>query len=216
MATASLVAITALIFFVSVKRKQKVNNMTLHIYGWFAYLSAAATILTFITGILFFSIGKPFGKINDISSVFQVLFMIPLAIILARTLPARYLTLGLIAAIIGISGMILSTIGQSLLVFGRIDFQGSLKFFPAGGAIGIWLIFVCLLGTGSGLLPPFFTWIGILAGIGYLVTVIGFLRGGQQNMLFYIGALILGISYPIWAFWLGRLLFSGAFAIGAG
>jgi hypothetical protein len=142
--------------------------------------------------------------------------MIPLAIILARTLPARYLTLGLIAAIIGVSGMILSTIGQSLLVFGRIDFQGSLKFFPAGGAIGIWLIFICLLGTGSGLLPPFFTWIGILAGIGYLVTVIGFLWGGQQNMLFYIGALILGISYPIWAFWLGRLLFSGAFGIGAG
>ena len=96
------------------------QNLTLHIYGWFAYLSAVATILTFITGILFFTIGKPFGKINDISSVFQVLFMIPLAMILARTLPARYLTLGLIAATIGVSGMILSAIGQSLLVFGRI------------------------------------------------------------------------------------------------
>jgi len=171
--------------------------MTLHIYGWFAYLSAAATILTFITGILFFSIGKPFGKINDISSVFQVLFMIPLAIILARTLPARYLTLGLIAAIIGVSGMILSTIGQSLLVFGRIDFQGSLKFFPAGGAIGIWLIFVCLLGTGSGLLPPFFTWIGILAGIGYLVTVIGFPYSG--NKLSYLGILAREIAF-FWCF----------------
>ena len=190
--------------------------MRLDIYGWFAYLSAAATIFTFVTGILFFSIGKQFGKINDISSIFQVLFMIPLAMILARTLPARYLTWGLIAAIIGVSGMILSAIGQSLLVFGRIDFQGSQKFFPAGGAIGIWLILVCLLSAGSGLLPPFFTWIGILAGIGYLVTVIGFLWGGQQNILFYIGALILGICYPIWAFWLGRLLFSGAFAIGAG
>jgi len=198
------------------KEKAKSKKMNLHIYGWFAYLSATATILTFITGILFFSIGKPFGKINDISSVFQVLFMIPLATILARTLPARYLTLGLIAAIIGISGMILSAIGQSLLVLGRIDFKDSLKFFPAGSAIGIWLIFICLLGAGSGQFPPLFPWTGILAGIGYLVTVIGFLRGGQQNILFYTGALILGISYPIWAFWLGSLLFSSAFGIGAG
>ena len=185
--------------------------MDLNIYGWFAYLSAATTILTLITGILFFSIGKPFGKINDISSVFQVLFMIPLAIILASTLPARYLTLGLIAAIIGISGMILSAVGQSMLVFGRIDFQGSLKFFPAGGAIGIWLVFICLLDAYSGQFPSLFPLIGIFAGIGYLLTVIGFLWGGQQNMLFYIGGLILGISFPIWAFWLGSMFFSGAF-----
>jgi len=194
----------------------KGENLTLQFYGWFAYLSAAATILTFITGILFFSIGKPFGKINDISSVFQVLFMIPLAIILARTLPARYLPLGLIAAIIGVSGMVLSAIGQSLLVFGRIDFQGSLKFFPAGAAIGVWLIFTCFLGTGSGQFPSLLPEIGVIAGIGYLATVIGFIWGGQQNMLFYIGALILGISYPIWAFWLGKLLFTGSFGIGAG
>lgn len=190
--------------------------MTLHIYGWFAYLSAIATILTFTTGILFFSIGKPFGKINDISSVFQVLFMIPLAIILAHTLPAPYLTFGLIAAIVGVSGMLLSAIGQSLLVFGRIDFQSSQKFFPAGGAIGVWLILICSLGAVSGQFPSLLPWIGISAGIGYLATVIGFLRGGQQNVLFTIGALILGISYPIWAFWLGTLIFTGAFGASAG
>lgn len=37
-----------------------------------------------------------------------------------------------------------------------------------------------------------------------------------QNILFYIGTLILGISYPIWAFWLGSLLFSSTFGIGIG
>lgn len=190
--------------------------MNLHFYAWFAYLSAAATVVTFITGILFFTIGKPFGKINDISSVFQVLFMIPLAYILARMLPARYLSLGMIAGIIGVVGMFTSAIGQSLLVFGRIDFQGSLKFFPAGGAIGIWLISISLLGNTSGLLPRLYIWLGILAGIGYLLTVIGFLRGGQESTLFYSGAFILGICYPIWGIWLGRLLSTGAFAIGAG
>ena len=192
------------------------NYAVLQVYGWFAYLSAAATILTFITGILFFSKGEPFGKINDISSVFQVLFMIPVAVLMLRTGPAGDSGLVLIATIIGISGMILTAVGQSLLVFGRIDFQGSLKFFPAGGAIGIWLILVSVLIVMRGQFPPLLAWIGILAGSGYLATVIGFLMGGQQNKLFYIGAFVLGISYPIWAIWLGRLLMIGVFGTSPG
>lgn len=192
------------------------NDPALQIFGWFAYLSAAATILTFITGILFFTKGEPFGKINDISSVFQVLFMVPLAILLVRIHPALDLYWMLIATIIGLSGMVLTATGQSLLVMGRIDFQGSLKFFPAGAAIGIWLIAVCGLGVMRGQFPPLQAWIGIVAGIGYLATVIGFLIGGQQNKLFYIGALVLGISYPIWAIWLGRLLMTGVMGTSAG
>jgi hypothetical protein len=44
--------------------------------GWAAYLSAAATITTFVTGILFFSVGQPWGTIDDAASVFQVLLQI--------------------------------------------------------------------------------------------------------------------------------------------
>jgi hypothetical protein len=192
------------------------TNPLFQFYGWLAYLGAAATILTFSTGILFFSIGKPFGKINDISSVFQVLLMVPLTILFFQLLPSNARTLGLLAATIGISGMLVSAFGQSLLVFGRIDFQGSRKFFPAGAAIGIWLIATCSLAAANGLLPHPLAWVGILAGAGYIATVVGFLWGGQQNVLFYIGALVLGIGYPIWAIWLGRLLWSGILARGAG
>jgi len=192
------------------------NNLLNLFYGWSAYLSATATILTFITGILFFTVGKPFGKINDISSVFQVLFMIPLTIFFIQALPSKVLVLELVATILGVSGMLLSAIGQSLLVFGRIDFQGSLKFFPAGAAIGIWLILICSLSANQELLPELMASIGILAGAGYIVTVIGFLKSGQQSTLFYIGALMLGICYPVWAFWLGRTLMSGSLPISAG
>jgi hypothetical protein len=148
----------------------------LPVYGWSAYLGAAATILTFVTGILFFAVSQSFGKVNDISSVFQVIFMIPLVVMFVQLLPPATRTLRLIAALLGISGMLISAFGQSLLVFGRIDFQGSLKFFA---------------------------------------TVIGFLWGGQEHVLFTIGALVLGISYPIWAIWLGRLLLSGPLGKGA-
>jgi hypothetical protein len=181
------------------------------VYGWSAYLGAAATILTLITGILFFSVGQQFGKINDISAVFQVLFMIPLAIMFFQRLPSGSRTLGLLAALLGIAGMLTSALGQSLLVFGRIDFQASTRFFPAGAAIGAWLILASSLAAANDQLPHPLAWIGILAGAGYIATVIGFLRGGQQHVLFYIGALVLGVGYPIWAIWLGRLLLLGPF-----
>jgi hypothetical protein len=188
-------------------------SLLYQVYGWIAYLSAAATLLTLVTGILFFTVGKPFGKINDISSVLQVLLMIPLAVMFVQGLP--FGALSLLAAVVGILGMLVSAVGQSLLVFGRIDFEGSTKFFPAGAAIGMWLILICVLGMGNDPLPGLLPWIGILAGAGYIATVIGFLWGGQENVLFYIGGFVLGIAYPIWATWLGRLLLSGT-ALGRG
>jgi hypothetical protein len=51
-------------------------------------------------------------------------------------------------------------------------------------------------------------WIGIIAGSGYILTVIGFLKGGYNYTLFYLGGLLTGVSYPIWAIWLGKFLLS--------
>jgi hypothetical protein len=174
--------------------------------GYFAYLSAAATGITFLTGILFFSVGKPFGKINDISSILQLVSMIPLTVLFANIIPAHPPLLGWIIALLGAGGMLVSIVGQSLLVVGVIDFQGSRKFFPAGGAIGLWLILVCLTGSASGQLEGLAFWPGLLAGAGYLATVLGFLFGGQDHPAFYLGGSLLGISYPIWAVALGMLI----------
>ena len=178
--------------------------------SWSAYLSAFATTLTLITGILFFATGTSSGKANDISSIFQVLFMIPLALILYHLLPPGIKTMGLIATLIGITGMLVAAYGQSLLVFEKIDFEGSLKYFPAGVAIGIWLVLTCSYALRSNLFPGGLAWTGILAGISYIVIVLAFLIKGQQSMVFYISGLVLAVSYPIWAIWLGRLIGTGA------
>lgn len=181
--------------------------------SWCAYLSAIATILTFITGILFFTVNGPFGKINDIASIFQVLFMIPLALALYQPLPESTRTLGIIVASIGVGGMLVAAYGQSLLVFGEIDFNDSMKYFPAGAAIGFWLVATCSFALAYDLFPIVLAWTGILAGVSYIVTVLAFLINGQQNIVFYIGGLVLGISYPVWAIWLGRLIGSGGMVI---
>ena len=73
----------------------------------------------------------------------------------------------------------------------------------------MWLIVICALALGDGQVPPLLAWIGILAGVGYIVTVIGFLWRGRESIVFYIGGFVLGIAYPVWATWLGRLLSSG-------
>jgi hypothetical protein len=56
--------------------------VNISVYGWAAYLSATATIRTFISGIFFFSGAKWIGKLNDLFSVFQVLLIIPLVFFL--------------------------------------------------------------------------------------------------------------------------------------
>ena len=65
-------------------------------------------------------------------------------------------------------------------------------------------------------LPRGLAWAGILAGLSYIVIVFAFLIKGQQNMVFYIGGLVLGISYPTWAIWFGYLIGKGVLMVGSG
>jgi hypothetical protein len=178
------------------------------IVGWSAYISAVATILTLLTGILFFTIGQPFGSIEDFVSVLQVVFMIPIAIGLYRLSLSAPNSVSLFAAVVGIVGMLIAAVGQGLLVLNLIDYPTSMKFFPGAVTIGIWLLVVCYLARANGYFPHGLVWAGFVAGAGYLVTVAGFLWGGQESPVFYLGSLALGIVYPVWAIWLGWLLLS--------
>ena len=61
----------------------------------------------------------------------------------------------------------------------------------------------------SGTLPQGLGGLGIVAGAGYVLTIVGFLWGGEQHPLTGLGGLTAVISYPIWAIWFSRLLLSG-------
>jgi hypothetical protein len=182
--------------------------------GWAAYLSAAASIVTFVTGILFFSAGQPWGTINDAASVFQVLFMLPIVLalhhlfLLGPSAPA----LSLLAAVIGTIGMLVTAVLQTLLVFGKVKFEQTIRTtLTAGGGIGIgiWLVLIGCLALASGVLPGGLAWLGLVAGGGYILVVVGFWLGGQRNPLFMVGSLVAVIGYSMWAIWLGRVFLSG-------
>jgi hypothetical protein len=172
-----------------------------------AYLSAAATMLTFVTGILFFSIGQPFGTINDAASAFQMLFMLPLALALYHFLRLNAPTLSLLAAAVGMVGTLVAAVLQTLLVFGAVKYEQTIgAVLTAGGGVGLWLLLTNYLALVAGILPHGLAWVGFIAGAGYVLLVVGFWLGGQQNPLFLAASLVTVIGYSTWAIWLGRAI----------
>ena len=111
-------------------------DLPTQVYTWSAYLSAAATIATFVTGILFFYVSPAFSKWNDVSSVFQTLFMVPLGAMFYQLAPEGMRGAALLAVVIGVAGMLTTALGQSLLVFGRIDLERRRAFPPPGQRSG--------------------------------------------------------------------------------
>jgi hypothetical protein len=184
------------------------------LFGWAAILSAVATLLTLITGILFLSGGGLFGPINDAASVSQMLVMLPVAAALYLLTRHDVSALALLAAAIGVAGMLIAAVLQALLVFRVVEYeQTAAVTLSAGGAVGIWLILANLLALAAGALPGGLVLTGVVAGAGYVLLVIGFRLGGQGHPLFYAGSGLAVIGYTVWGTWLGFLFLSGGLAV---
>ena len=160
--------------------------------------------------VLFFTRGEPFGKINDASSVFQMLFMLPIAVaIFLLTRPMAF-GLALLSAVVGVAGMLVAAVLQALLVFGFVAYEQTIRaVLSAGGAVGLWLLATNLYVLAAGAAPGGLAILGVVAGVGYVLTVVGFRLGLQQHLLFHIGAFLGVLGYSAWAIWLGRLLLLG-------
>jgi len=185
------------------------------LFGWTAYLSVVATLVTLVTGILFFTLDGPFGTINDAASVFQLLFMSPIAAALFLLTRPHAAGLALLATAIGIVGMLVAAVLQTLLVFGAVEYEQTIAaVLTAGGGVGVWLLLTNVLALAAETLPGALAIFGLVAGMGYVLLVVGFWTGGQQHPLFYVGSLLTVVGYSIWATWLGRLFLSGRLATG--
>ena len=177
------------------------------LFGWAAFLSALATLVTGATAVLFLSRGGRFGKINDAASVAQMLFMVPVAAALFFVTRRGAAGLALLALAIGVIGMLVAAALQALLVFGAVKFEQTFEaVLAAGGTVGLWLLLTNCLILAARALPGGLTVLGIVAGTGYILAVIGFHAGGQQHPLFYTGSFLGLLAYSIWAIWLARLL----------
>jgi hypothetical protein len=142
--------------------------------GWAACLSAAASMGTLVTAILFFSRGQPWGTINDLVSALQLLFSLPLVPAIHSILAPYGQLASLLVACIGATGMLAAAALQTLLVLGRIDFRQQIRaVVVAGLAVGLWHLVSAAISLANGALPSAVVWLSVVAGLGYLATALG-------------------------------------------
>lgn len=178
--------------------------------GWSAIASAILTILGLVTLILFFSRGQPWGTINDITSIILALSMLPVLLALYSLHQLDAPGVSLATLVVSSLAMLVAILFQIGLIFKVITFAQTSIVVPAAfGLLGMALIVFSYRAYASGTLPPGLVVLGIVAGVGYVLTIVGFLLSGEQHPLTGLGGLTAVISYPVWAVWFSRLLLSG-------
>jgi len=177
---------------------------------WCAFISAAMTIIGVVTLFVFFALGQPWGTINDLTSITLALSGIPVVLTLYRLYRTYALGVSVIAVVIGVIALLTAAALQTLLVLKTIPYEQTAVNVPAAfGVFGLSLLIFAVLSRADQVQPRALTVWGIIAGIGYIVVIIGILIGGQEHPLASIGGLLAVVGYPVWAVWFGRLLLSG-------
>jgi Domain of unknown function (DUF4386) len=182
------------------------RNSLFRFAGWSAYVSAGATIFGFVTLITFFIVGDPYGIMNDVSSVVIVLSALPVLFALYQIHRSAAPTASLATLIIGVIAALSTSVYQIIFIITRKTYGDSVTL--SYGIFGISLVMYSYLALRDKMLPRGLAWFGIVAGIGYVLVITGFIVGGPDHPLTYVGGLASIIGYPTWAIWLGRLFLS--------
>ncbi|MDX1612769.1 MAG: hypothetical protein R3300_00590 [Candidatus Promineifilaceae bacterium] len=186
----------------------------LRLAGWSAYAAAGAAIISFVALFIFFAVGGFFGPINDLFSVFQMLFLIPVALALHQLLGETAPILSAAALVVGIGAMVVLAGLQAALVAGLVAFEQTLRpVLAVGGVLGLWWLAVGYLSFQHDGLPNGLAWAALVSGASFVAIVVGFGQGGQEHPLAAVGFLIGAVAVPIWSIWLGRLLLGASLAV---
>ncbi|HXG26433.1 MAG TPA: hypothetical protein VNL94_06235 [Candidatus Binatia bacterium] len=178
--------------------------------AWAALVAAIAGGVALVTIALFFTVGGPFGTINDAVLIALVLAL-PSVMLAHDELggvvplwPARLSLAGGIAAALGWA------ILHGAFIVRIVDFDDAR---PATGAfvvsnllqagVGLWIAGASLL-AGSWL-PTLVRVLGIVAGLGTVLLSVGLLLGGMSHPLTIAGGPGYQLVLPVWAYLLSRV-----------
>jgi hypothetical protein len=195
------------------------SSLRYPITGWVALATGIASILATVLIILFYIVGGLYGTLNDIfNGVAGILSGILVWMLFSEfRLNSSILHRG--ALVLALIGAVVVVIGSILIIF---DFTGWVLagwYTTLGNAlIGIWLLVFSYSARRSNILPYNLSTFGLVVGAIMatgIIVIPGILTGidsvestpGFLN-LGYLGFLGTYFLYPIWAFWLGRILLS--------
>ena len=174
-----------------------------------AYVVAAAALLGLVTIALFFWIGGPWGRINDITGVVMTLALAPTMLAFYELGGRTPTPLAQLAQATGWVAVIGWAVIHALMIARVVTFDYSA---PATGAMALEQVALIVIGlwiAGANLLAAewlsWIRWLGVVVGIGFALLGAGLLLGGEGNPLSYIGGTAYELLLPIWAFWLARL-----------
>lgn len=175
-----------------------------------AYVVAGAGLVALITIGLFFSIGQPWGTINDLSLLVMTLALAPLMLAFYELGGVTPTPLAQAAQAIGWIAVLIWCGVQALMIGGVVVFDYDVA---AKGAFALetWaLVVIGLWVAGANLLAgPWLNWVrwlGVVSGIGSVVLAIGLLLGGINHPLTYVGGIGNQLVFPVWALLMARLL----------
>jgi len=184
--------------------------------GSVALATGVTGLLALAFIILFFTVGQPFGTLNDICIGLAAILSGLLAWMVYPQYHAQAPLNSQVMLILALAGALVALVGSVLVVFGVTGwFLAGLTMAAGYALIGLWLLGLSYSALHSHSMSHglviFGIVIGILMALG-LLAIPGIFRGidawdtapwyvnlGQASGLGYL------ILYPIWCIWLGRI-----------
>jgi hypothetical protein len=193
------------------------GNFSPFTIGWVALATGGTGLLALAFIILFFTVGQPFGTLNDICIGLVAILSVLLAWMLYPQYHAQSPLLSQVTLIVALVGALVVAVGSVLVIFGITGWFLAGLYMAAGNAlIGLWLLGLNYSAQHSNSwsqsLVIFGIVIGIIMALG-LVAIPGIFRriDAWDTAPWYInyvgqaGALGWLVLYPIWCIWLGRI-----------
>jgi hypothetical protein len=113
--------------------------------GWVAISAGIAGLLGLVFIILFFTIGQPFGTLNDICIGLAGILSGILAFMLFSEFHVKSPLLSQIALIAAGAGALVVAIGSILVIFGFTGWYLAGLYMSVGNALGSNIVNVCLI-----------------------------------------------------------------------
>jgi hypothetical protein len=207
------------------------NTLIARYASWSAYLAGIAAIVAMVSLSLFFALEMPpatttagpmphiWGPISDISTLFQMLFLLMVVLGLDPLARRGNPLLARAGTAIGVVGALAAAGLQLLLIVGVMPFEQEVgPLVIATGAVGISLLIACDACRRNGSLPLRLAWLGMAVGAAFalepvLLVALGgpaFWQALMSNYLLMAASAVVFLlayfGFPVWAFWLGRVL----------
>lgn len=186
--------------------------------GWVAIAAGVAGLWALAFIILFFTVGQPFGTLNDICIGIAAILSAVLAWMLTPQVHDHSPLLSQVALVVALVGALVVTLGSVLVIFGITGWFLAGLYMAAGNAlIGLWLLGVNYFAQHGNLWSNGLVISGMIIGVIMLfglAVIPGIFRSIDAwesapwyiNYIGWAGALGWLVLYPIWCIGFGRSL----------